>query len=119
MAGAAILGGGYMAWHEHEKKKTEEEVSNFPLHFDFFFLLTYPSHSKKQALTWGVQDWHKDSYARTEEFRNHGPRAATTWVLVDGRDKIPNSALEAGRDRDNNPIYIARAFYENSIRTFD
>ncbi|KAI0277393.1 carbohydrate-binding module family 12 protein [Russula aff. rugulosa BPL654] len=96
LAGAAIIGGGYMAWHEHEKKKTEEE---------------------KQALTWGVQDWHKDSYTRTEEFRNHGPRGTgTTWVLVDGRDKIPNSALEAGRDRDNNPIYIARAYYENGIQ---
>lgn len=30
MAGAALLGGGYLAWHEHEKKKTEEEVSFLP-----------------------------------------------------------------------------------------
>jgi len=95
LAGAAIIGGGYFAWHEHEKKKTEEE---------------------KQALTWGVQGWHQDSRARTEEFRNHGPRAPTTWVLVDGRDKIPNSALEAGRDKDGHPIYIARAYYEDSIQ---
>jgi hypothetical protein len=94
-AGLAIIGGGYYAWHEHEKKKNEEE---------------------KQALTWGVQDWHKDSYARTEEFRNHGPRAPTTWVLVDGRDKIPNSAIEAGKDKDGHPIYIARAYYEDSIQ---
>jgi len=66
-----------------------------------------------------VQGWHQDSRARTEEFRNHGPRSPTTWVLVDGRDKIPNSAIEAGRDKDGHPIYIARAYYEDSIRTFD
>jgi len=66
-----------------------------------------------------VQGWHQDSRARTEEFRNHGPRSPTTWVLVDGRDKIPNSALEAGRDKDGHPIYIARAYYEDSVRTFD
>jgi hypothetical protein len=66
-----------------------------------------------------VQGWHKDSYARTEEFRNHGPRAPTTWVLVDGPDKIPKSALEAGRDKDDHPIYIARAYYEDGIRTFE
>jgi len=95
LAGAAILGGGYAAWHEHEKKKSEEE---------------------KQALTWGVQGWHQDSVARTEEFRNHGPRAPATWVLVDGRDKIPNSALEAGKDKDGHPIYIARAYYEDTIQ---
>ena len=65
-----------------------------------------------------MQSWHQDSCARTEEFRNHGPRAPVTWVLVDGRDKIPNSALEAGRDKDGHPIYIARAYYEDSIRTF-
>lgn len=116
MAGAAIIGGGYYAWHEHEKKKTEEEVSFLPYYHVVFS--TYP-RPKKQALTWGVQSWHQDSRGRTEEFRNHGPRAPTTWVLVDGRDKIPNSALEAGRDKDGHPIYIARAYYEDSIRTFD
>ena len=43
MAGAAIIGGGYYAWHEHEKKKTEEEVS-FPCRiivFDFLLTLLY------------------------------------------------------------------------------
>jgi hypothetical protein len=83
-------------------------------------LLTFTplARKKKRDLTLGVQDWHKDSYSRTEEFRNHGPRAPTTWVLVDGRDKIPKSALEVGRDKDGHPIYIARAYYENSLRTF-
>jgi hypothetical protein len=67
---------------------------------------------------WGLQSWQRDAYARTEEFRNHGPRAPTTWVLVDGRDKIPNSAIEAGKDRDGNPIYIARVYYEDSLSMF-
>jgi len=53
---------------------------------------------------------------RTEEFRNHGPRAPTTWVLVDGRDNIPNSALEAGKDKDGHSMYIARVYYEDSIQ---
>jgi hypothetical protein len=74
---------------------------------------------KKQALTWGLQGWLRDAYVRTEEFRNHGPRAPTTWVLVDGRDNIPRSAIEAGINRDGHPIYISRAYYEDSIRTFD
>ncbi|KAF8482951.1 hypothetical protein DFH94DRAFT_843948 [Russula ochroleuca] len=95
LAGAAAIGAGYYAWHEHENKKTEEE---------------------KQALTWGVQGWQTDAYARTQEVRNHGPRAPTTWVLVEGREKIPPSAIEAGRDKDNHPIYIARAYFEDSLQ---
>jgi hypothetical protein len=97
LAGAAAIGAGYYAWNEHEKKKTEQE---------------------KQALTWGLQGWQRDAHSRTEEFRNHGPRGdtGTTWVLVEGRDKIPRSAIEAGRDKDNNPIYIARAYYEDSLQ---
>lgn len=43
MAGAALIGGGYYAWHEHEAKKTEEEVSFFPtvLSISIFYSLTY------------------------------------------------------------------------------
>ena len=115
LAGAALIGGGYVAWHEHEKKKTEEEVSLL-LHYYVFFA-NLPS-SKKQALTWGAQGWQRDAHARTEEFRNHGPRDVTSWVLVEGRTKIPRSALQAGKDKDGNPIYIARAYFEDSIRTF-
>ena len=64
-----------------------------------------------------MQRWQRDAYVRTEEFRNHGPRAPTTWVLVDGRDKIPKSAIEAGKDKDDHPIYFARVYYEDSIGT--
>ncbi|KAH9998469.1 hypothetical protein BJV74DRAFT_824671 [Russula compacta] len=96
LAGVAVLGAGYAAWHAHENnKKTEEE---------------------KQALTWGLQGWLREAHARTEEFRNHGPRGPTTWVLVEGRESIPRSAVEAGRDKDNHPIYIARAYYEDGLQ---
>ncbi len=65
-----------------------------------------------------MQRWQRDAYVRTEEFRNHGPRTPTTWVLVDERDKIPKSAIEAGRDKDGHPMYFARVYYEDSIGTF-
>jgi len=95
LAGVGVLGAGYAAWHAHENnKKTQEE---------------------EQALTWGLQTWLREAQARTEEFRRHGPRAPATWVLVEGRENIPRSALEAGRDRDGNPIYIARAYYEDGL----
>ena len=53
------------------------------------------------------------AYHKHEEHKNGPP----TWVEVEGRDNIPENAIEAGRDRDNHPIYIARAHYENSLRT--
>jgi hypothetical protein len=74
--------------------------------------------SKRQALTWGLQRWQRDAYVRTEEFLNHGPRAPTTWVLVDGRDNIPTSAIEAGKDKDGHPMYFARVYHEDSIGMF-
>jgi hypothetical protein len=52
LAGAAILGGGYYAWHEHEKKKTEEEVS-FSYRF-FFKSLAYPSSRRRNKRSRGV-----------------------------------------------------------------
>jgi len=95
-AGAALLGAGYFAWHKHEEHKKSEE--------------------EKDALKWGVQGWAKESQAKTEEFRNHGPRAPFTWVLVEGRENIPKSALVAGTDQNNNPIFIARAFFEHGLQ---
>lgn len=36
LAGAALIGGGYVAWQKHEEhKKTEEEVSFLPHYSDF------------------------------------------------------------------------------------
>ncbi|KAH9978677.1 hypothetical protein BGW80DRAFT_1442655 [Lactifluus volemus] len=95
LAGVAVLGAGYAAWHAHENKEKPKE--------------------EQQALVWGLQGWLRESQARTEEFRKHGPRAPTTWVLVEGRESIPRGAIEAGRDKDNNPIYIARAYFEDGL----
>lgn len=116
LAGAATVDSSHHAW-DGNKGRSEEEVSLLPYSHSDFSLLTLIEETNPHG-TWGLQGWHKNSYARTEEFRNHGPRAPTTWVLVDGRDKIPKSAIEVGRDKDNHPIYIARAYYEDSFRTF-
>jgi len=96
VAGASILGTGYLPWHKHEENKLSED--------------------EKDALIWGVQGWVKDSQAKTEEFRKHGPRAPYTWVLVEGRDNIPKSALVAGKDQNNSPIFIARAFFLHGLQ---
>lgn len=84
----------------------------------FCFTLPLLTKTQKDALKWGAQNWAKESQAKTEEFRNHGPRGAVTWVLVEGREKIPKSAFEAGRDKDNHPLYVCRAFFEHGTRTF-
>jgi hypothetical protein len=111
LAGAAALGAGYFAWHEHEKHKNAEEEVSSPFHFsDFPF--RYLLSSKKQPVPQGLFQTH------TEEFRGPGPRGPTAWVFVEGRDNFPSSAIEAGRDRDNHPIYIARASQGSSLRMF-
>ena len=94
--------------------KTEDEVGLLP-----HSLCDFPCLPSRYKLTWGLQRWQRDAYVRTEEFRNHGPCAPTTWVLVDGRDNIPSSAIEAGKDKDGHPIFVARAYHEDSIRTFE
>jgi hypothetical protein len=94
VAGAAIIGGGIFAYKHYEHKKEEE----------------------KDALAWGAQGWAKDSQAKTEEVRKHGPRAPTTWVLVEGRDKIPPSAYSVGNDKDNHPVFVARAFIDHGLQ---
>lgn len=104
--------------------KSTRNTKNQKKRWDYCFAFCstrylYLLEKKKDALTWGAQGWAKDSQAKTEEFRRHGPRAAATWVMVDGRDNIPKSALVAGKDKENNPIFIARAFFEHSVRTFD
>ena len=115
-AGLGLAAGGYYAYHQHEEhKKSEEEVGLLPRFLLSPLIIT--SQKKKDALTWGAQRWAKDSQAKTEEFRNHGPRAAASWTLVEGRDKIPQSALVVGKDKDNNEIFAARVFFEHSLRT--
>jgi len=80
--GAAALGIGGYAYHEHEK------------------------HKKERA----------EEETRTEGYSGRGSCGPPTWVLVDGRENIPESAIVAGRDRDNHPIYIARAYQGDSLQ---
>ncbi|KAH8994056.1 hypothetical protein EDB92DRAFT_1852498 [Lactarius akahatsu] len=89
-AGLGIIGAGYYAYHKHEEHKKSEE--------------------DKDALAWGVQGWAKESQVKTEEFRNHGPRAPATWVLVEGRDNIPPSAFMAIK------YTVARAYFEHGLQ---
>jgi len=124
LAGAAVLAGGYAAWHHHEEKnknknkeEVEEEVS--PL-FIIFFWLSLPCllSSKQKVYTWGLQAWLREAHQCTDNFRKNGPRGPTTWILVETREDIPPQALDVGRDRDGNSIHIARVFYEDGLRTF-
>jgi hypothetical protein len=107
--GAAALGIGGYAYHEHEKHKkerAEEEVSSLFYFSDFPQLTIHQTHALP-----------RDAQARTEGHDGRGSRGSPTWVLVDGRENIPDTAILAGRDRDNHPIYIARAYQGDSLRT--
>jgi len=104
LAGAATIGAGYHAW-DNKGPRTEEEVGLLPYSHSDISLLNLVTETSFHV---GLQRWQRDAYVRTEEFRNHGPRAPTIWVLVDGRDKIPKSAIEAGKDKNGHPVYFAR-----------
>ncbi|CAL1707879.1 unnamed protein product [Somion occarium] len=91
LAGIAAVGAGYYAYHEHEK--SEEE---------------------KKANIWALQSWLKEARARTDDFYRNGPRAPTTWILVEGKN-IPQGALPGGEEN-GQPLYICRAFHEGSLQ---
>ncbi|KDQ08954.1 hypothetical protein BOTBODRAFT_540164 [Botryobasidium botryosum FD-172 SS1] len=90
-AGAALLGGGYMAFRHHQK-----------------------SEEDKKAEAWALSNWHEDAQQRTQQFYSQGAQASYTWVLAEGKN-IPNEALEAGRDGDGSALYAARAYCEGGL----
>lgn len=90
-AGLALLGAGYVAYEHHEK--TEEE---------------------KKAAVWGLQNWLNDAQARTQRYFDNGPSDQPSWILVHGTN-IPENAIQGGVVNDN-PLYISRAFVDNSIQ---
>ena len=92
-AGLALLGGGYAAYKHHEK-----------------------SEEDKKAAAFGAQKWLQDAQARTEQFHRNGPQGPTTWVLVHGKN-FPSDMIQGGREENGSPLFIARAYYEGSIRT--
>ncbi|KAK0225714.1 carbohydrate-binding module family 12 protein [Armillaria fumosa] len=91
VAGAALLGAGYLAFKGH--KKSEEE---------------------KKAQTWALQNWLQEAQARTEQYRHNGPRGPAEWILNQGKN-IPHNAIVVGREHDWT-LYICRAFYEGGIQ---
>ncbi|KAA1475143.1 carbohydrate-binding module family 12 protein [Dentipellis sp. KUC8613] len=91
LAGAALIGAGYYAFHEHGK-----------------------SEENKKALTWQLQNWLRDAQDRTNRFKRDGPQGPTTWVLNEGKS-IPPGALVGGHEN-GQPLYIARAFHEGGIQ---
>ncbi|KAF9810496.1 hypothetical protein IEO21_06891 [Rhodonia placenta] len=88
-AGAALLGAGYYAYHNHQK--SEEE---------------------KKAQVWALQNWIQEAEARTRAYYANGPRGPATWVLAEG-GKVPDGAIAAG-EQQGRPLYIVRAFHELS-----
>lgn len=91
LAGVALIGGGYYAYHAHNK-----------------------SEEQKKAQTWGLQNWIQDARARTEVFYREGPKGPTTWVLVEGKN-IPDGAITGGEE-EGEPQYICRAFFEGGVQ---
>ena len=73
-----------------------------------------PPSVQKKALTWELQNWLRDAQTRTDDFRAHGPRGPTTWVLTEGHN-IPDGAIVGGSDN-GSPLYIARALIEGGLQ---
>lgn len=113
LAGAAILGGGYLAYHEHEKNEEEVILGSPTPSQRAADRLSIPS-SQKKALTWELQNWLRDAQTRTDDFRAHGARGPTTWVLTEGHN-IPDGAIVGGTDN-GSPLYVARAFVEGGLQ---
>ncbi|OBZ69044.1 hypothetical protein A0H81_11214 [Grifola frondosa] len=93
LAGLALIGGGYLAYHEHEKNEEE-----------------------KKALTWQLQGWLREAQARTQRYHQLGPEGPVSWILVEGKT-IPSGAIPGGEER-GQPLYICRAFHDGSIRAY-
>jgi len=91
LAGAAALGGGYAIYKHHQK-----------------------SEEQHKAETWALSNWLNDAKARTDAFRQHGPRGPYTWVLTNGKN-IPQGAVEGGREKNGSVLYIARAYYMGGV----
>lgn len=69
---------------------------------------------QKKANVWALQNWLTEAQGRTEDFYRNGPRGPITWLLVHGKN-FPQNMISGGEEH-GQPIYIARAFHNGSLR---
>jgi len=91
VAGLALIGAGYYAYHSHQK--SEEE---------------------KKAQVWALQNWLQEAEARTQDFYNNGPRGPATWILAEG-GSVPDGAIPGG-EQQGKPLFICRGFHEGGLQ---
>ncbi|KAG8933211.1 hypothetical protein FRC02_012285 [Tulasnella sp. 418] len=61
------------------------------------------------------QAWIEAARKATAEFKQSGPKGPTTWALLED-NKILSDGIRAGEDKNGNPFYVARAYYEGGLQ---
>ncbi|KAI8827136.1 uncharacterized protein EV422DRAFT_512791 [Fimicolochytrium jonesii] len=93
---AAAIGVGAFAWDKYNDAKEGKAEQN-----------------------WGASNFEADAIRRQGQYleavKNNSPLPPVNWVLTDGAN-IPQGALQGGQEADGTPLYIARAFHENSVQ---
>ncbi|KAI8825758.1 uncharacterized protein EV422DRAFT_600244 [Fimicolochytrium jonesii] len=93
---AAAIGLGAFAWDKYKDSK-----------------------DNKAEQQWGYSNWEQDARRRQGEYleaiKNNAPLPPVCWVLTNG-NSIPAGALKGGQEANGTPLYIARAFHENSVQ---
>ncbi|KAJ3139672.1 hypothetical protein HDU90_009173 [Geranomyces variabilis] len=92
---AAALGLGAFAIHEYQENKEE-----------------------KADEAWGAENWLADARRRQTEYvaavKENKDLPPVQWVLTEN-EHIPSGAIKGGQDAKGNPLYIARAYFDNAI----
>jgi len=91
VAGLGLLGGGLAAFQAHKKGQEEQKAD-----------------------AWALSNWIHDAQARAAAYHRDGPRGPYTWVLTNGKN-FPQGAIEGGREKNGNVLYIARVFHEGGV----
>lgn len=91
VAGLGLLGGGLAAFQAHKKNQEEHKAD-----------------------AWALSNWLQDAQARAAQFRPDRPSGPYTWLLTHGKN-FPPGAIEGGREKNGNVLYIARVFHEGGV----